>query len=171
MKIKKDKPIFAFIDAQNIIMGVRDCGWDIDWEKFYKYLKEKYEVKRIFLFIGYINRNRYLYDFLNKCGYILIFKPVIVDSNKKIKGNCDGDMILYILNRMRNYSRAVVVTSDGDFYSTVKFLYKIKKLETVLSPSIKKCSSLLKSAAKERIFSMNQLKSKLEYSPKMKKHC
>lgn len=170
MKTRGAKPVFAFIDAQNILFGVRKCGWEIDWKKFAIYLEDKYQAKRIFLFIGYINRNKHLYDFLRKCGYILIFKPTIIDSNKKIKGNCDGDMILYILNRLRNYSKAVVITSDGDFYSTVRFLYKIKKLEVVLSPSINKCSSLLKSVAKERIDFMNQLKDKLEYCPKMKKH-
>jgi uncharacterized LabA/DUF88 family protein len=62
-----------------------------------------------------------------------------------------------------NYGQAIIVTSDGDFYSLVKYLYRNDKLRFVLSPYIKTCSTLLKKEAKERIVFMNNLRKKLAY--------
>ena len=57
----------------------------------------------------------------------------------------------------------VVVTSDGDFYSLVDYLYQRGKLETVISTSSDKCSALLQRTAKERIQFFDALRPKLEY--------
>lgn len=64
-----------------------------------------------------------------------------------------------------DYDKAVIVTSDGHFYSLVEYLYLERKLETVLSPSSANCSVLLKRTAKERITFMETLRGKLEYKP------
>ena len=61
-----------------------------------------------------------------------------------------------------NYERAIIVSSDGDFYSLVEHLYKDKKLETVLAARSQSCSSLLKQKAKERIQFLDRLRAKLE---------
>ncbi len=149
---------FAFIDAQNLTMGVRILGWELDWLRFSVYLREKYSCKRIFVFIGYIKRNKKFYSFLRSCGYILIFKPVVIGRNYIVKGNCDSDMVLYILTRIRNYEGAVVITSDGDFYSTVRLLIRRGKLKTVISPNINECSSILKAESKQKIVYLNELR-------------
>ena len=65
-----------------------------------------------------------------------------------------------------DYEKAIIVSSDGDFYSLVDYLYREKKLEVVLSPDKKNCSSLLKQTAKEKIRFMDNLKQKLEYKKK-----
>ena len=166
--LKSLRKNFVFIDAQNLTMGLREIGWNIDWRKFSVYLNEKYKANRTFVFIGYIEKNKYFYDFLRSCGYILIFKPVIELNNGTKKGNCDGDMIMYIVSKMHNYNKAVIVTSDGDFYSTVALLARRKKLEVVLSPNMYKCSGLLKKEAKDRIFYMNQLRGTLSFTLKRK---
>jgi len=37
------KPLmnFAFIDSQNVNLGIKELGWKLDWKKFRVYLKEK----------------------------------------------------------------------------------------------------------------------------------
>ena len=62
-----------------------------------------------------------------------------------------------------------IVSSDGDFYSLVKYLYDNNKLRTVMSPYIKTCSALLKKSAKEKIIFMDNLKVKLEFKDMRKK--
>ncbi len=161
--LKKPKN-FAFIDAQNVTMGIRRLGWDLDWRKLMLYLLDKYTVNKVFVFIGYIEKNTLFYDFLRRCGYILIFKPVMNDTSILIKGNCDADMVLYVASKIHNYDGAILLTSDGDFYSTVKFLYRRKKLKIVFTPSIQRCSRLLKFEAKEKIFSMEQLRDNISRS-------
>ena len=68
----------AFIDAQNIYKGVQSDGWSLDWRKFRVYLRDKYHVEKAFIFIGYMSQYQSLYSLLQECGYVLIFKPVIM---------------------------------------------------------------------------------------------
>jgi len=67
-----------------------------------------------------------------------------------------------------NYGKAVIVTSDGDFYSLVEYLYSKNKLRIVLASHKKKCSILLQKKAREKIDFMDNLKTKLEYKPHQK---
>ncbi len=152
---------FAFIDAQNVHRGIQSLGWKLNWGKFRVYLKEKYTITTAYLFLGYMPTNQELYTELQKAGYIIIFKPVIFDKDGKAKGNCDADLVLHTLLQKDMYDKAVIVTSDGDFYSLVKYLYDNRKLEIVLSPYIKTCSKLLRKEAKEKINYMDDLRNKI----------
>ena len=86
----------------------------------------------------------------------------------RLKGNVDADLVLQAMIDYNEYDRAVIATSDGDFYSLVKYLYRTQKLELVLSPSRRSCSSLLKKTARERLQFMDRLRQRLEYIPKKK---
>jgi uncharacterized LabA/DUF88 family protein len=158
-----NKKIYAFIDSQNLNLGIIDQGWKLDFKRFLVYLKEKYEVEKAFLFIGYIPENKQLYDFLKKSGYKLIFKPTIMDDKGKAKGNVDAELVLYSVRiEYENYDKAVIISGDGDFQCLVKYLEKEKKLLRVIIPNRKKYSKLLSKYRKYLSF-MNDLKKKLEY--------
>jgi uncharacterized LabA/DUF88 family protein len=159
MEIKKEN--YAFIDAQNVHLGIKSLGWDLDWKRFRVYLNDKYKVTTPYLFIGYIQTNQALYSMLQKAGYILIFKPIIFDGEGKAKGNCDADLVLNTILEKDNYDKAIIVTSDGDFYSLVRYLYENDKLEMVLSPHHETCSKLLKREAKQKINYMSNLNRKI----------
>ena len=165
MKNKKDKN-YAFIDSQNLNLGIQSLDWRLDYRRFRIYLKEKYQVEIAYLFIGYMPENQDLYSSLQEAGYVLIFKPTLLNGEGEVKGNVDADLVLQAMIDYGKYDKAVIVTSDGDFYCLVKYLYKNKKLKFVMSPYVKTCSILLKKTAKEKIVFMNNLKNKLEY----KKH-
>jgi len=157
---------YAFIDGQNLNLGIKNLGWNLDFRRFRIYLKQKYKVVVAYYFIGYMPENQDLYSALQKCGYNLIFKPVITDGRGEMKGNVDADLVLQVMLDYKNYDKAIIITSDGDFYSLVKYLYKTNKLERVMSPYIKTCSILLKKTAKEKIIFMDNLRRKLEYKKK-----
>ncbi len=159
---KKIKLNYAFIDGQNLYQSVKEQGWKMDYTKFRIYLKEKYKVEKAFLFIGYIAENRELYKELQNSGFILKFKPVLHMEYGLKQGNVDADLVLNIMRYYPEYVYAVIVTSDGDFDTTVKYLRKKNKLCILLSPNIKKCSALLKIAAKEKIDFINNIKTKIE---------
>ena len=156
-----NKDNYAFIDAQNVHLGIKSLGWSLDWKKFRVYLKDKYNISTAYLFIGFIQSNQDLYSLLQKAGYVLIFKPIILDKEGRAKGNCDADLVLHTILEKDNFHKAVIVTSDGDFYSLVRHLYEQNKLEMVLSPYAKTCSKLLKREAKERINYMSNLNRKI----------
>jgi hypothetical protein len=62
-KIVKQKPNFAFIDSQNLNLGVKSQGWKLDWRKFRQYLRNKYNITKAYLFIGQLAGNESLYTF------------------------------------------------------------------------------------------------------------
>ena len=119
---------FAFIDSQNVNLGIRDLGWKLDFKKFRVVLKERYRVKTAYIFIGFMQENQDLYQSLQKYGYVLVFKPVIRDQHGRAKGNVDADLVLQTMIDYKNYERAVIVSGDGDYYSLVKYLYQHEKL-------------------------------------------
>jgi len=162
------KPLtnYAFIDSQNLNLGVQTLGWKLDYKRFRIYLKEKYGVKKAYLFLGFLPKNKKLYQSLKNNGYALIFKPIINGDNKNIKGNVDAELVLQAAAiDFKNYQRALVVSGDGDFYCLIKFLLKEKKFLKLLAPNSLRCSSLLKVALKNtrKIIFINNLKKILRY--------
>lgn len=79
--MEKKENNYAFVDGQNLNLGVREIGWKIDFKKFRVYLKEKLAVKKAYYFIGYVEGNSDLYASLQEAGYILIFKPTFRNSD------------------------------------------------------------------------------------------
>ncbi|KKU14717.1 hypothetical protein A3A20_02450 [Candidatus Wolfebacteria bacterium RIFCSPLOWO2_01_FULL_45_19] len=154
---------FAFIDGQNLNLGIQSLGWKLNFARFRRYFAEKYSVTTAYYFIGYVSGNQPLYSQLQKEGYVLVFKPTIPDGDGNIKGNIDADLVLQAMIDLPNYDKAIIVSSDGDFYSLVKYLYENNKLRFVMSPYVETCSTLLKKEAKEKIVFMNNLRKKLEY--------
>ncbi len=135
-------------------------------KRFRIYLKEKYSVSKAYIFIGFVAEYQRMYNAFQEYGYTLIFKPVI--DAKEPKGNIDADLVLRAMIDFseNKFDKAVVVTSDGDFYSLVDYFYSKGKLENVISPYFKTCSSLLKKTAKEKLIFLDNLKEKLEYKRK-----
>ena len=68
---------YAFIDSQNLNLGIREQGWKIDFKRFRVYLKEKYGVEKAYLFIGYMPQNVDMYAALQDAGFICIFRPTL----------------------------------------------------------------------------------------------
>ena len=155
--------VYAFIDSQNLNLGILDQGWKLDFKRFRVYLEQKYQVEKAFLFIGYIKENQKLYDFLKKSGYDLVFKPTVVDNTGKAKGNVDAELVLYSARiEYDHYGKAVIVSGDGDFQCLIKYLAEQNKLSKVLVPNQKKYSKLLLPYKKYLNF-MSDLKLKLKF--------
>lgn len=147
---KKTEKIYAFIDSQNLNLGINSLGWKLDFKKFRFHLNKKYQVEKAFLCIGYMPGNESLYTFLQSAGYILIFKPTLVYAEKgvrKVKGNVDAELVLHSMIEYSNYDKTVIVSGDGDFYCLVEYLVSKGKLFKLLVPN-KKYSALLRKFAK-----------------------
>ena len=154
---------YAFIDSQNLNLGVKALGWDLDFKKFRVYLKDKFGVTTAYLFLGFVPQNQSLYNNLQKYGYVIVFKPTIKDGNGKLKGNVDADLVLQTMIDINKFDKAIIVTSDGDFHCLVEYLFKNGKLKRVISPNQQKCSTILLKASRGNIDFVDNLKTKLEY--------
>lgn len=68
---KTDKN-YAFIDAQNVHLGILEFGWKMDWRKFRVWLRNKFGIEKALIFIGYHKGNEGLYRERSKIEYIPI---------------------------------------------------------------------------------------------------
>jgi uncharacterized LabA/DUF88 family protein len=167
----KQLPNYAFIDSQNLNLAIHELGWKLDFARFRVYLKDKFQVEKAYIFIGFMPSNQELYSFLQDSGFVCVFRPTLTYKDGKTKGNCDAELILQAMIDFNEYKQAVIVTGDGDFYCLIKHLIENKKLKTLLVPNRYKYSALLK--LKEfRPFTrdMNDLRKKLEYHKKKNPH-
>ena len=154
---------YAFIDSQNLNLGIRNQGWVLDLKKFREFLKHKFKVDKAYVFLGYIESNQKLYKSFENSGYKIIFKPVLkgYEDEYKVKGNTDAELVLEAMKTFSKYDKAIIVSGDGDFHCLINYLNKKRKLERLIIPNKNKYSKLLKSFNK-RIFFMEK-RLNLEY--------
>lgn len=163
------KPNYAFIDSQNLNLSIRELGWRIDFRRFRVYLRDKYDVDKAYLFIGYLPQNADLYKYLQDAGFICIFRPTLTYKDGTTKGNCDAELVLQAMIEFDNYDKAIIVSGDGDFQCLAKYLHENDKLGALLIPNQKKFSALLKfDIFKKYHRFVSDLRSKIEYVPKKK---
>ncbi len=158
-KSRKKPIVYAFIDSQNLNLGVAlDVvnergrhiykGKKLNYKKFHDYLTQKYGVVKAYIFIGFMPSQNSLYVSLQRAGFILIFKTVAsyVDSDGKeiTKGNVDTDIVLYSAAILEHeYDTAIFVSGDGDFLSLYQFMEEHGKLYKILVPNRHRYSKLL----------------------------
>jgi hypothetical protein len=123
--MKKEPRNYAFIDGQNLNLGVQALGWQLDWRRFRVYLQDKYGVARAYYFIGYIPGNENLYRRLQTAGYTLEFKPVLIPQSGGPKGNIDADLVLramidYDAYEKPSSSRAMATSTRSSNTSTAR---------------------------------------------------
>ncbi len=148
MSLTKQRKTYAFIDSQNLNVGTQKFGWKMNWVKFRKFLFERYEVDKAYMFIGYLPENEDLYEKMHEAGYLVVLKPTFdvtkprpesdkndKEDEKPVKGNIDADLVLWAMKEMPNYKKAIIVSGDGDFYSLVEYLENKGRLLHLLTPS------------------------------------
>jgi uncharacterized LabA/DUF88 family protein len=165
IKTKKKEIVYAFIDSQNVNLGVRQGhGWKLDFAKFKTYLHDKYKVGKAYLFIGNVPGNEPLYNYLQNAGYIIILKPTLEyrKGGKLItKGNVDAELVLHAMIEYPHYSKAIIVTGDGDFYCLLDYLEKKNKLGILIIPNKRRHSALLRRFIRSTAY-LGDLRKKLE---------
>ena len=164
--MKPKQPInYAFVDSQNLNLGIKSMGWNIDYKKLRLYLKNKYNVDQAFLFIGLVANNQKLYTQLQKAGFILVFKPTVQyfeNGKQTVKGNVDAELVLHASAvQYANYDKAIIVSGDGDFACLMEFLEDNDKLLHVMTPN-HKYSKLLKPFSKY-IVEISSVRKSIEY--------
>jgi len=159
------KENYAFIDSQNLYLGVKSQGWKLDYARFRIYLRNKYNVSKAFLFIGYVPGNENLYTRFQKNGFIVVFKPTLEIKRGKsveIKGNVDAELVLHSMIQYKNYDRAIIVSGDGDFHCLVEYLEEKGKLLKILAPTRHYSSLLRRFNDQNYIVRIDLLRSSLE---------
>ena len=137
----------AFLDGQNLHLGVKESQWNIDYSKFRVYLREKYNVGEAYYYFGYIDEDQQdLYDNLQRSGFIVKFKEHSSYQETKKKGNVDTDIVFEVMKQIiekgEQFDKIVLVSGDGDYKKMVDYLIKKDRFEKILFPNKKFYSSL-----------------------------
>lgn len=162
----------AFIDGQNLHLGIKQSGWAIDHEKFRVYLKEKYMVTEAYYFLGFVSEDQQdLYDKLQKSGFILSFREHSSALRGQKKGNVDCDIVFSIMKKLIDnepFGKVFIVSGDGDYKKLVDFLIKKGRFAKMLFPNREFASSLYKSLGGEFFdyLESSAVKAKISYSHK-----
>jgi uncharacterized LabA/DUF88 family protein len=161
MSHAKNEKTYAFIDSQNLNLGVKNDvinakgkviyrGKQLDYRKFRHYLREKYNVSQAYIFIGMVPTNNSLYTYLQRCGFTLVFKTISTYMDERgqtiTKGNVDTDIVLWSVGKLeKEYDAAVFVSGDGDFLSLYEYMDELGKLKKIIVPNRMRYSKLLNS--------------------------
>ena len=158
----------SFIDAQNLHLGTQSEGWQVDFERFRIYLKEKYKVTEAYYFLGFLDENQQeLYKNLQKAGFIVMFREHHANMIGKKKGNVDVDIVFEMMRKLvdeDDFEKIVLVSGDGDYIKPVKYLIEKKRLKKILFPNTK-YSSLYKQIPKDYWVNLgiSDVRKKIEY--------
>lgn len=170
----KKPNVYAFIDSQNLNLGVQKVGWKMNWRKFRQLLAEKYGVTKAFMFIGHMPEHEDLYMQMHDLGFLVVLKPTQdmtrphnekksedPEDKKPVKGNIDADLVLWTMREFRNYDKAIIVSGDGDFYGLLEFLEEQGKLLHIMTPNWQ--YSQLLNQFETYIVRIDKMKRQLEY--------
>lgn len=173
---------YAFIDSQNLNLGVQKMGWKMDWRKFRQYLTKEYGVTKAYMFIGHLPEFEDMYVHMHELGYLVVLKPTSdmskvqpeaskteapkadiekPEEKKPVKGNIDAELVLWAMRELKDYDKAIIVSGDGDFYCLAEYLEEVGKLGHIMTPNWQ-YSGLLKRFEKH-IIRIDQLRRELSY--------
>jgi len=131
--------------------GVELHGFEHDYlknetvpiEKVEKYLTERIKTREnrlndamLLLLNRHLQRMRF-YLKLGQFGYELHLKPVKLyeqeDGTTRRKANCDVEMAFYLMKEKDSFSRAIILSGDGDFLPVLKYLRREGKEIIILA--------------------------------------
>jgi uncharacterized LabA/DUF88 family protein len=149
--------INIYIDGNNLYRSAKELGFDIDYKKFRGWLRQKYNPTNVYLFIGLVPDRTKFYEYLQECGFILVFKQTI-SVQGIVKGNCDAELVLKTISDFytKSFDSCILITGDGDFGCVVEFLKSNDAIDRVIAPDESKCSILIKNKNVEITFLNDQ---------------
>jgi uncharacterized LabA/DUF88 family protein len=129
----------AFIDGQNLHLGTTSSGWKVDFARFRIYLKDKFQVEEAYIFLWFLDESHQtMYRKIQRSGFILEFREHHQNMKWKKKWNVDVDIVYEIMHRLLeedDFDKMVLVTGDGDYIKTVKYLIEKSRLKKILFPN------------------------------------
>ena len=145
--MKKTRKNLCFIDGQNLHMGARSLGWDIDYKKLKDTLSTKFNVDEAYYFIGtFDSEHQELYEGLQKDGYIVSFRNHAGSLKSAKKGNVDADVVFRMMRalfeRPDEFDKMILISSDGDYRNVIDYLIEKDRLQTMIFPTKRGTSSL-----------------------------
>jgi uncharacterized LabA/DUF88 family protein len=145
----------AYIDSQNIKMWIKELGREIDWEKFYHYLKTRYKINKVKFFVWYLSTHHETYKELKEIGYHVLFKNTH-EHDGKVKWNVDTLIMRVWIEDYYQWelSQAYLLSGDWDFDVLINFWKQHHCFTKIFIPNHKKLPSIINdcTTVSEKVF-------------------
>lgn len=135
------KPVYVFIDAENLFYAQRTLGWRVSYEKLMKYFKKECgDDVKAFVYTG-VNENnmgqKKFLDMLDINGYIVRTKVVKKikshDGLYRWKNNLDIELAFEMVDTKDKYNTAILISGDSDFSTPIDRIKQAGKRIIVVS--------------------------------------
>ncbi len=159
----------AYIDGQNLHFGTKKSWWKLDVFKFRVFLRDRLKVEKAYYCLWCLNEDlEDLYTDLQEAWFIVTFREHSSWMKWKKKGNVDTDIVFEIMKKVAEesdkFDKIVLVSWDGDYVKTVRYLIKKERLEKIVFPNYH-YSSLYNSIVSKfgMNISLSDIRCKMEY--------
>lgn len=163
--------VAVFIYAANIIHCYKYTKWKIDLKKLKKYFESKCTLVGIYYYSAFFEEStqqQSFFEMLSRKGYILRVKKIRKITNDDgtitLKGNCDTDIVVDAVARMKEYDTVVLMSGDSDFVSLVNLLRGNGKKVIIISTRWHVAKDLIQSA--NHYFDINKFRTAWELEGK-----
>jgi uncharacterized LabA/DUF88 family protein len=146
---KQSPPNICFIDGQNLETGLYTNGYEADYELLITYLKEKYNVTKVYYCIKYFKSKERIahIERLKPLGYYLIFSSGMGNKgeSKYHKVNVDADLIVKALEEYFVVGKygLILISGDGDFIPLIRFFEKQNQFVKIICADRNSASAML----------------------------
>ena len=135
LKKLENKKVGVFCDNSNLYHAYQKYGWQVDFEKFRKFISQYCDLEFINFYIIIPAKNDIVYHgtqkFLNKV------KPFVNIRKKELKytpaggqvikkGNMDIEIALDVVRNIDDIDVVIVMSGDSDFYELHNYVIKDK---------------------------------------------
>ena len=148
-----------YIDAANIILSFKENKLNLDLEKLFFWLKDKYKNSKIIFFIGDVKYLESIKDILEKNDIQIIIKETIKEGGK-LKANCDIEItnLSTIDVERENFNKFIFLTGDGDFVFLFDYIKNKNKEIKCICPTYKNTSIFIKRRDYLKVIFLEQIK-------------
>ncbi len=157
-----------YIDASNIILAMKEIGYEVNFLSLQRYLQDRFRTQEIYYFTPNLERLHEDLKMLETSNFKIIKKEIYFYQNK-MKANCDVEIAHYITKDIKDnlVERLVLLSGDADFSILLNYANQNKIVVKVLSVTKKSTAKLLRS---KNFFKVEYLKNIPEILEKKDAH-
>ncbi len=174
MKPTSKPKVYVFIDGSNVFYSQKHIGWGYDWKKILKYLKNKYNIKKVMYYTGIKDDDTKMQNFLDKLKkykFNVYAKPLkIIHGDKQTiiyKSNCDIEIAVDIILKQDKYDILILFSGDSDFVYVIKKLQRLYSKKVYIYSTRKTISWEIKLAA-DKYTLLEDLRKEIEYKKNLR---
>ncbi|KPJ55626.1 hypothetical protein AMJ49_06720 [Parcubacteria bacterium DG_74_2] len=161
--------VYVFIDGANIFYTQRTLGWRISYEKLRQYFRNECgdNLGKIFVYTASDSerpQQKKFLDMLEINGYILRTKEVkrirVTKGVYEWKGDFDVELSMDVLDNLKEFDTAVLLSGDSDFAPIIERIKKNNKKIIVMSAKHHISRELIQLA--DKYINLKKLRDKIE---------